>query len=137
MSGLGKDASSNAEAIAAECSLAHDDGFGQIGSDMASSQVMHPHHLVAPGVDDLDGDTFVLTNVERQALRAGKGFKGLWVDGAAEGFGEFLPGGFVGEEGLADAEGAAVVVGIQEPSGDFAGLGGFDAVFHWIVILLW
>ena len=79
-------------------------------------KLVNPHHLVAPRIDDLDRHPFMLADVEGKALGAGEGFEGFGIDGAAEGFGEFLPGGLVREEGLADAEGAAVVVGIQEPS---------------------
>lgn len=90
---------------------------------------MNPHHFVPPWIDQLDRYPFVLADVERQALGAREGCEGCRIDGAAEGFGEFLPGGLVWEEGLADAKGATVVVGIQEPGGDLADLGGLDADF--------
>ena len=52
---------------------------------------MHPHHFVSPWIDHLDRHPFVLADVERQAIGAREGFEGCRIDGAAEGFGEFLP----------------------------------------------
>ena len=39
----------------------------------------------------------------------------LWIDDALQGAGNFVPGFPVGKKGLGDAEGSAVVVGVNEP----------------------
>ena len=52
---------------------------------------------------------------KRQGGRAAEVFETLRVDDALQGAGNFAPGFLVGKEGLGDAEGSAVVVGVNEP----------------------
>ena len=52
---------------------------------------------------------------KRQGGRATEVFKTLRVDDALQGAGNFAPGFLVGKKGLGDAEGPAVVVGVNEP----------------------
>ena len=80
---------------------------------------MHAHHFVSAGVDDFDGDAGMLTSREREGFCTAELLKAIFVDDTFEGAGDFVPRAFVGKEGLGDAEGASIVVGIDEPRRDF------------------
>ena len=75
----------------------------------------HHQQLVAAVVDDLDGDLAVLAGLEGRADRAGQVVPDAFLVVASEGLPQVLPGAGAGEEGLADVEAQAVVVGVQEP----------------------
>ncbi len=84
---------------------------------------MDLHDLTAARVDDVHGNTFVFARRERERPGAGKSLEGIVVDHtvlAAQGTLELVPGQAIRKEGLGDAEGAAVVVAVQEPRGDTA-----------------
>ena len=79
------------------------------------AEVVDAHDLVPARVDDLDGDALVFARWKRQGGRAAETLKTLLINDAFEGAGDFAPGFLVGKEGLGDAEGPVVVVGINEP----------------------
>ena len=60
---------------------------------------------------------------KRQGDGAGKCGEALLVDDALQRLCELLPGVPIGEKGLRDAEGAPVIVAVDEPGGDLVGAG--------------
>ena len=80
-----------------------------------SPEVVYAHDLIPAGIDDFDGDAPMFAGWERQGGGAAEVFETLRGDDALQGAGNFAPGFLVWKEGLGDAEGSAVVVGINEP----------------------
>ena len=60
----------------------------------------------------------MLTDGKWKGFCAAELLKLFFVDDTFEGAGDFVPRFFVGKEGLRDAEGSTVVVGIDEPRRD-------------------
>ena len=94
---------------------------------------MDAHDFVAAGVDDFDGDASAIAGGEGQGDGAAETFETLFVNDAFERSGDFAPGFAVGKEGLRDAEGASVVVGVDEPGGYSVGAFGGHGVVDRIV----
>ena len=94
---------------------------------------MHAHHFVSTWINDFDGDARMLTSREREGFCTAELLKAIFVDDTFEGAGDFVPCAFVGKEGLGDAEGASVVVGINKPRRDFVGTRGTYGVVYGIV----
>src|SRR5262245_32837848 len=91
--------------------------MGSLGdcSLMSLSQFMHLHDFIATWVDDFHCGASMLPWRERQRFSSRERLEPLGVNRAIKCFTELLPGGFVGEESLGNAEGAPVVIAIDEP----------------------
>ena len=75
----------------------------------------------------------MLTNRKRKGFCAAELLKLIFVDDPFKGAGDFVPRFFVGKEGLRDAEGSTVVVGINEPRRDFVRACGIHCVVYRVV----
>ena len=96
-------------------------------------QIMHAHDFVAAGVDDFDGDAGVFADRERERCCAAELFKLVFVDDTFKGAGDFVPCRLVGKEGLPDAKGTTIIVGVDELCGDFVCTCGIHCVVYWVV----
>ena len=76
---------------------------------------MHAHHLISAWVDYFDCDALVFSGREGQRFGPAELLETLWVNDAFECACYLSPRLFVGEEGLGDAEGSAVVVAVEKP----------------------
>ena len=94
---------------------------------------MHAHHFVSTWIDDFDGDAGMFSSREGKRFCTAELLKAIFVDDTFEGAGDFVPCAFVGKEGLGDAEGASVVVGINEPRRDFVRTRGTHCVVYGVV----
>ena len=93
------------------------------------AEVVDAHDFIAAGVDDFDGDALMFACEEGQRGGAAEVFKTLRVNDTLQGAGDFAPSFLVGKEGLGDAEGSTVVVGVNEPGcHSVAALGGYHVV---------
>ena len=87
----------------------------------------HPHHLIPPKIDHLYSNPFMFAGFEGEGAGGAHLFEGFGIYLGFEGALEFVPCfGVTGEKGLADVEGHAVVIGVQEPGGHILAPGGMD-----------
>lgn len=83
---------------------------------------VHLQHFIAIVIDHLDGDLSTRWPRKGAADRAVEGCPGGFINLGAEGAFELLIG-FIGagEVGVADKEAFAVILGVNEPTGDLVG----------------
>ena len=94
---------------------------------------MHAHDLVPAWVNDFDGDASVFSNRKRERFCAAEFLKLVFVDDTFERASDFVPCRLIGKEGLRDAEGSTVVVGIDEPRRDLVCPCGIHCVIYGVV----
>lgn len=77
-------------------------------------QPVYPQDLITPRIDHLYDDPAVVARRKGRGDRAGELCEGLLVQCPGQAFAQLLPGVPVREEGLADAEAAAVIVAVEQ-----------------------
>src|SRR5688572_7279207 len=109
--------------------------IGMIGCSAIAkfSEFMHLHYFVPAGIDHLHRDAPVLAGRERKRNRATECLESLRIHNPRQGLAEFVPRNPVGKESLRNAEGAAIVVAVQEPGGDLVSARSSDAVVDRVI----
>ena len=96
-------------------------------------QIVHPHHLIPPRVDYLDGDALVFSRRKRKRFRPTEPLKLLWLNDTLECPCDFIPGLFVGKERLGDTERPAVVVAVNKPRRHLVSVCGTHRVLYGVI----